>query len=675
MKKLFTLAAAVLASFSMWAENPTLPENAIPSTAYDATVKEANLYAITDEVSGGKQYFVYDFDTIRTQMKANKVTWIKGPKNDGGNSAGTISFADGLSDADKFGFNTTWNRAWGINNGRYAGIRVTKCVEFAALTKSNSTKDGKTLYMHVFVKNADSWDFVETIGEDDYNNSKYYVLKATLDNTKEYVILLTSGNSSNCLTAQIRFASTYCEDPEFTVPEGGTGFVGDPIDLAITSKNNSKPVKYAVTVDGVEGVNGTDYSFNVSPGLVQATPLKAGTFVITFSQASDGTYCDAEESATFEISAKSPVTSFEIDAPATAHIGEEVTIELKNFDAAPTTIVWYDGEMNEITAANGKTSYTFTPAAAGNYMFQATAWNAYNTYNVDEAYNYTIITVTVGTDATLSDLKVNGTTLGDFATNKYEYAIGEFGVYEAINVTATAADAPYATVEVVDDKAGTITVTVTAEDKTTTQNYVMTYTRKAATELVAISESTTWDWTEAGTKAAEFTDVTNPTRNEWFNFADVLPAPGENFKAASLEGMLQFANRDNNSYAQGHKLRFETTVAGTVTVVFSNTGKKDVARNMYINGKDTEVGSKNTDKVTAENIAVSAGTVLIEGMEMLETPVQNMVRIYKVVFTKDEATALDNTEASVKAVKFFQNGQLFIEKNGKVYTIIGSEIR
>ena len=105
MRKLFTLAAAVLASFSLWAENPTLPADAIPSTAYDATVKEANLYAITDEVSGGKQYFVYDFDTIRTQMKANKVTWIKGPKNDGGNSAGTISFADGLSDADKFGFN------------------------------------------------------------------------------------------------------------------------------------------------------------------------------------------------------------------------------------------------------------------------------------------------------------------------------------------------------------------------------------------------------------------------------------------------------------------------------------------------------------------------------------------------------------------------------------------
>lgn len=675
MKKLFTLAAAILASFSMWAENPTLPADAIPSTAYDATVKEANLYAITDEVSGGKQYFVYDFDTIRTQMKANKVTWIKGPKNDGGNSAGTISFADGLSDADKFGFNTTWNRAWGINNGRYAGIRVTKCVEFAALTKSNSTKDGKTLYMHVFVKNADSWDFVETIGKDDYNNSKYYVLKATLDNTKEYVILLTSGNSSNCLTAQIRFASTYCEDPELTVsPTEGTGFVGDAIDINITSKNQSKPINAAVTVDGVAGVYGTDYTFKASTGLVQATPLRAGTFVITFSQASNGTYCDAEESATFVISAKNPVTSFEIDAPATAHVGEEVTIELKNFNAAPTTIVWYDGEMNEITAANGKTSYTFTPAAAGNYIFQATAWNAYNTYNVDEAYNYTIITVNVGTDASLSDLKVNGTTLGDFATNKYEYAIGEFGVYEAINVTATAADAPYATVEVVDDKAGTITVTVTAEDKTTTQNYVMTYTRKAATELVAISESTTWDWSKAGSVVPEFKDDTKPTKTEEFNFADVLISPDAEFNAAALVGIAQFANR-SGSYFQGNMVKFNTTVKGTVEIFYQNTSNRDESGRRWVVVNSTKVGDGAIDQKAwySASTNVAAGEVKITFVDANEA--ETMLRINKIVFTKDEATALDNTEASVKAVKFFQNGQLFIEKNGKVYTIIGSEIR
>lgn len=61
----------------------------------------------------------------------------------------------------------------------------------------------------------------------------------------------------------------------------------------------------------------------------------------------------------------------------------------------------------------------------------------------------------------------------------------------------------------------------------------------------------------------------------------------------------------------------------------------------------------------------------VEGVYSFIMPAKDVT----VAATFSAATALDNTEASVKAVKFFQNGQLFIEKNGKVYTITGSEIR
>jgi hypothetical protein len=491
------------------------------------------------------------------------------------------------------------------------------------------------------------------------------------------------GSGGDCYLSGLVF-SGFCTDPEFTVsPTEGTGFVGDPIDITVSSKNQSKPINPVVTVDGVEGVSGTDYTFSASIGLVKATPLKAGTFVITFSQASDGTYCDAEDSATFVISAKTPVTSFEIDAPATAHVGEEVTIELKNFDAAPTSIVWYDGEFNEITAANGKTSYTFTPEATGKYGFQITAWNEFNELN-EEAFNHTEIKVVVGTDASLSDLKVNGATLGDFATNKYEYAIGEFGVYEAINVTATAADAPYATVEVVDDKAGTITVTVTAEDKTTTQNYVMTYTRKAATALVPVSTSTTWDWTKAGGKTDEQKATgTMPSNAEEFNFADVLKSPDAEFNAAALAGIAQFANRDG--YFQGNMVKFNTTVPGTVVVTYSNTGSKRPYRHIKVNETMSAEGSANQDQKSTEAINVSAGDVVItfyipdstspqEGNNDKVGP--SMGRIYKIVFTKkDTSTALDNTEAEAKAVKVVRDGQLLILKNGVLYNAQGAVVK
>lgn len=40
-----------------------------------------------------------------------------------------------------------------------------------------------------------------------------------------------------------------------------------------------------------------------------------------------------------------------------------------------------------------------------------------------------------------------------------------------------------------------------------------------------------------------------------------------------------------------------------------------------------------------------------------------------------EATGINDVENEIKAVKFFENGQLFIEKNGKIYNAMGQEIR
>ena len=35
----------------------------------------------------------------------------------------------------------------------------------------------------------------------------------------------------------------------------------------------------------------------------------------------------------------------------------------------------------------------------------------------------------------------------------------------------------------------------------------------------------------------------------------------------------------------------------------------------------------------------------------------------------------DNAEAEVKVVKVVENGQIFIEKNGVVYNVMGQEVR
>jgi hypothetical protein len=193
---------------------------------------------------------------------------------------------------------------------------------------------------------------------------------------------------------------------------------------------------------------------------------------------------------------------------------------------------------------------------------------------------------------------------------------------------------------------------------------------EAQAELVAISESTTWDFNTAA-KA----DIQPADPNNYTIFTNASDNWNEGFAAASIAGIAQYCYYGGNKCFQGKALKFITTVPGTVTVEFSNTGSKDTARNLFINGVNTEIGTKNTTHVAAENVVVPAGEVVLEGWEMLETPVMNMLRVYKVTFTKSEATAIDNTEAEVKAVKAIENGQLVVIKNGVKYNVLGNVIR
>lgn len=464
-----------------------------------------------------------------------------------------------------------------------------------------------------------------------------------------------------------------CQDPEFTVSEGGVGFVGDQINIAISSLNQSKPIIPAVTVDGVAGVYGTDYTFSASTGLVQATPLKAGTFVIKFTQASNGTYCAAEDSATFVISAKNPVTSFTVEGPTEARIGQEVTLTAKDFDAAATVIEWKDGE-NEVVGTGA--TYTFTPDAVGNYQFYVYASNEFNENPVMEVHN---VEVAISDNALLSDLKVNGETVEDFDEETYAYNLGQIGVYEALNVVATPEDAPYATAVVVDNGEGTITVTVTAEDQESTEEYVLTYTRAAATELASISEGTTWDFTKTGATEIKFTDDT-PIRKgvTEFNYADVLTNPDASFNAAALNGVAEYAVRDGK-YFQGSQLKFNTTVPGKLEVVYSNTGNRaadqDLERILTVNGVKIGNGALRSDTdVTESNIAISAGEVVLSSVLKSDESVQ-YIRIKKVAFTTNDATAIDNAAVTEQATKRIVNGQVIILRDGKTYNALGTEVR
>lgn len=54
---------------------------------------------------------------------------------------------------------------------------------------------------------------------------------------------------------------------------------------------------------------------------------------------------------------------------------------------------------------------------------------------------------------------------------------------------------------------------------------------------------------------------------------------------------------------------------------------------------------------------------------------KNAAVIKAIYMTDEKPTALDNTDASVKAVKVLRDGQIFIEKNGHVYNVFGACVK
>ncbi len=278
-------------------------------------------------------------------------------------------------------------------------------------------------------------------------------------------------------------------------------------------------------------------------------------------------------------------------------------------------------------------------------------------------------------DATLSDLKVNGNTVTGFAAAVYEYNI-EIGVYDAISVVATPND-DNASAAVDDATAGTVIVTVTAEDGATKLTYTVNYTRAAATQLASISASTTWDFTKTGATEIKLTDSSLPTKTQEFVYADMLANPDASFNAAALAGIQEYVVRDGK-YAQGLQLKFVTTVPGTLEVVYCNTGNRsdeDDRRYLAVNGVKIGDGSmKSSENVTESNIPVAAGEVVLSGILKKDDSAQYL-RFHKVVFTKSEATAIDNAAVTEQATKRIVNGQVIILRDGKTYNALGTEVR
>ena len=288
-----------------------------------------------------------------------------------------------------------------------------------------------------------------------------------------------------------------------------------------------------------------------------------------------------------------------------------------------------------------------------------------------------VASVTVsGPSACVAGYKIKFTAAPDVKADSYQWSING----------ADQAGATSQSFEYTPASAGTFSIVCKAKNSLNSDwvaSSALALEVKERLAQVEVSESTTWDWTKASSETAlQLTASTSPAKGDTLLMANFIGMNNNaDFNSQALLFAGEFLVREGK-YCQGSLVQFKTTVAGKLSVSYSNTGNRSNEsdrRFLNVNGKQIGNGSMKQDAndVTESDIEVPAGDVTIVGVLKDGDPAKapQYLRIYKVEFTKGTGTALDNTVVNAKAIKTFENGQLIIIKNGVKYNALGEIVK
>ena len=324
MKKIFTLAAAVLASFSLWAVVPTttLDPTDVPTEGW------AGKYAPAAIVNGDwvcfSPYEIY---------QSNAQTWAA--KDAGGSTDGSWDATDPFPAQS----------AWTTNDGKVATVRqgqkgpyyyrITNTTDVAALVKSGSNKK-RTVFLEAYELTNGEAPATPTESISMESSTMAVIALNELDATKEYMIVVRAEDTGT----------------------GGSS-AGNSNYYAIGFKAVTKTIVSteesltAVTINDV-AISATDLASLVSNTYLFLTDAYVTAPVVKFTKHIVITYDDQTTKESDEVI---EVTS----QPATTTWGASATINGNSYyvytsKAASRTVTYMYGEQvlgTEIVAANG----------------------------------------------------------------------------------------------------------------------------------------------------------------------------------------------------------------------------------------------------------------------------------------------------------------------------------
>lgn len=184
-----------------------------------------------------------------------------------------------------------------------------------------------------------------------------------------------------------------------------------------------------------------------------------------------------------------------------------------------------------------------------------------------------------------------------------------------------------------------------------------------------------------GTKLVGFmksdeTEATN-TWNVKESYNTTLPTPAwEGVDSLKVGTMFRAASGTTIELGA-----FKTSEAGKLVVYYQPNGDSERGVEVYVYGEKVEGTNltgegKKIDGIRpayAGEITLPAGSY--DAGDVVIKLIVNTSNIFGVSIEKIGAQGIENTTASAKAVKRIVNGQMIIEKNGKFYNALGTEVR
>ena len=492
---------------------------------------------------------------------------------------------------------TTWNANgsfkgstyYGNNGGNAAKTRssriyfyqVTNCIGAAAYVKSQSSRSIQISAYEVESGPSLAASPAKTASD---NSNKDAIISITgLDKDKTYLIAIDGNNSSDCgYVYEVAFVAAPAVTYTVTYDLGeGTGTTPTESKKAAGAKFNLH--------DGVTGI--TAPTDKVFAGWNDGTNTYTGGALYTMP--STAVVFTAQWSNIFSVTYK-----------AGEGVGEDVIVSpATTIDGCPNTFTAPDGKVFAGWKTIGGTSY-----AVGDFVTES----------------LTLIAQWVATHTVTYDL--NGCTVGSAPTHD---PVAEGSLFDVATLSASTYLWKYNWSDGSDIYEAGASYTMGTSDVTLTAQW-------SDVAFASVSAATTWDWTKVGSSLIQLKDDTYPTKasEDYIVFANIKGINNNaDFNSAALEVKCEYPVRDGK-YFQGGFIKLNTTVAGLLTVTYSNTGNRsneDDRRFLNVNGTNYGEGTMKSNETVTTSVPVDAGEITIKGT-LKKDSTDQYLRINKIVF-------------------------------------------